>query len=83
MQAIQTKVVQPSATKGAHLVARAGSRKVKVAYDHSLDLEANHVAAAEALRNEAHWGREYGSLVTGCLPDQSYCHVFVRAAEFR
>jgi hypothetical protein len=78
MQAIRTIKLAPTDTKGARIKATAAAGSVTRSYDHSLrhDLEANHRIAAEALVAKMGWNTDgYGTLVSGCLPDGSYCHV--------
>jgi hypothetical protein len=77
MQAIRTVKLAPTNTRGARIKATAAAGSITLPYDHSLrhDLEANHRAAAEALVAKMGWNEPgYGGLVTGCLPDGSYCH---------
>lgn len=78
MQAIRTIKLAPTNTHGARIEATAAAGSITLAYDHSLrhDLESNHRAAAEAFAIKMNWtGDGYGTLVSGCLPDGSYCHV--------
>lgn len=78
MQAIRTVKLPATDTKGARVKATAAAGSVTLPYDHSLrhDLEANHRAAAEAMVAKMSWNADgYGTLVSGCLPDGSYCHV--------
>ena len=78
MQAIQTKTTKPTSQHGTRIKAVCGAGTATVVYDYGLDCEANHVAAAEALRVKLGWLQEkgYGALVTGCLADGTYVHVF-------
>lgn len=78
MQAIRTVKLPPTNTLGPRIKATAAAGSVTLGYDHSLrhDLEANHRSAAQALVEKMGWrDAAYGRLVSGCLPDGSYCHV--------
>lgn len=78
MQAIQTKFIGPTNTKGDRVKASCDAGSITVPWDYSLGQEENHVAAAEALRAKLGWTEEfYGKLVTGSLGN-TYVHVFVR-----
>lgn len=66
MQAITTKYHGPSDSRGSRITARCQARRMTVAWDHSLDLEANHAAAAERLARIMGWA---GQWVGGALPD--------------
>ena len=48
-QAIVTKFLGPTNSRGARIVARAQAGKITVSWDHSLNVDANHTAAARAL----------------------------------
>jgi len=78
MQAIRTVKLGPTETRDSRIKASAAAGSVTLPYNHSLrhDLEANHRAAAEAFVAKMGWNVDgYGTLVSGCLPDGSYCHV--------
>lgn len=49
MQAIQTKFLGPTNTKGSRVKATCWLTSVTVSWDHSLNVEENHHAAIEAL----------------------------------
>lgn len=49
MQAIQTKYIGPSNTKGSRIKATCWLTSITVAWDHSLNSEANHKEAINAL----------------------------------
>ena len=69
MQAIVTKYHGPTDRKGARISATsASSIRLYLSYDHSLDLEENHDAAALALARKLAWTRwpySRGSLRNG------------------
>lgn len=72
-QAISTKYLGPTNTRGSRIKASSGSGvSVTVPYDHGLDSFANHQAAAEALCKKLKWT---GTLVGGGTVG-GYCFVF-------
>jgi hypothetical protein len=79
MQAILTKYLGPTSSRGARIIAKAVSGSVTIGWDHGLDDAENHRTAAKLLQlklvdaTDKHWQRE---MVSGCLPDGSYAHVF-------
>lgn len=76
MQAIQTKYLCPTNVRGARIKATAAAGSIIVGYDHALNSEENHIAAAKALREKFEWNKGYhGELATGQLADGSYVHV--------
>lgn len=79
MQAIVTRYLSSSATRGARITATAQLGGVTVDWDDSQGVYENHIRAAKALADKWGWGgRWYG----GALPtDQGYC--FVCAGSFR
>ena len=89
MQAIQTRYFGPGNVRGSRIKASCDRGSMTYSYDHSLNLEENHVAAAQFLcqqfiasdekmfgspRATNPWGRKR---VCGGLPDGSFVHVFV------
>lgn len=77
-QAIRTVLLGPTANFGDRVKATASAGSVTLEYDHTKrrDIEWNHRAAAEALVQKLGWNeKNHGTLVSGCLPDGSYCHV--------
>jgi len=79
MQAIVTKFLGPTNVRGSRVKARADAGSLTVGWDHRLNPDANHRAAAEALVAKLGWGEDaYGAIVGGSLPDNSgYAFVFV------
>lgn len=76
MQAIITKYRGATNTRGSHIVATAAAGRVTMPYDHALDLEANHAAAANKLMAKLEWTQTGIQIAgTGCLPCGNYCHV--------
>jgi len=76
-QAIQTKFFAPTNARGSRVKATAAACSITVKYDHALNAEQNHVAAANALRAKLGWNLVcHGDLIGGQLADGSYVHVF-------
>ena len=72
-QAIVTKYIPASNTKGSRVKARAAAGSVTLSWDDSLNTEANHARAAEALACKQGWP---GQWFMGGLPDdRGYCFV--------
>jgi hypothetical protein len=74
-QAIQTRYIGPSNTKGARIVARCAAKRIIVSrhrFD-ELSTEKAHQAVAKLLAKQLDWT---GDMITGCLHDGSYAHVF-------
>jgi hypothetical protein len=83
MQAITTKFLGPTNASGARIKAKCQARAMVVSWDHALDVEANHAAAARALIARLGWDADcYGKWHGGALPDDTgYAFVCVRRAE--
>jgi len=70
MQAIITKYLSPTNTRGALIKATAQAGAVYLSWDYALDTSGNHRAAASALADKFKWSEhldlsEGGSLPTG------------------
>lgn len=77
MQAIVTKYLSPTNTKGSRIKATCAAGSITVDF-HSIDAlhyEDRHQKAADMLREKLGWG-DRGGLVSGGLPNGDYCHVF-------
>ena len=72
MQAIKTRYLGPTNFKGSRIKATAQAGSVTVSYDHALNLDENHAAAARVLMERLDWGY---SIRSGVLPDGDFCHV--------
>jgi hypothetical protein len=72
LQAIETRYFGPGNTRGARVKAICQARSITVHWDHALNPEANHRAAAEKLMAVMGWS---GRLVQGGLPGDGYCFV--------
>ena len=84
MQAIETKYISPTNSRGSRVKATAEAGSVTLSWDHSLNRVENHKAACEALIKKMGWlpsaGRGFcGYWVPGCLPNSkaSYAWVFL------
>lgn len=73
-QAIVTKYHGPTNSRSARVSATAEAGKVTLSWDHALDREDNHSAAALALAQKFGWD---GKLAGGGLPGGGYVFVFV------
>ena len=74
MQAIHTKFLPPANVRGSRVKATAQAGSLTLHWDHALNADDNHTAAARAFATKYGWaGRWYG----GTLPDGS--SVFVCA----
>lgn len=75
MQAIRTKVLGPTHTRGTRIVAVCAAKRVVTAFNHALSLGENHTNAAVALAVDLGWLTPDTVIVSGTLPDGSDCHV--------
>jgi hypothetical protein len=71
-QAIETKYIGHSNTRGARVKASAQAGSITIPWDDALDTDGNHDAAARALAHKLHWT---GKLVGGGLK-RGNCYVF-------
>ena len=74
MQAIITKYIGPTDTKPSRIKATAAAGSITVSYDHSLNIDGNHIAAAQELAAKFGWT---GKWVQGCLHTGDYVHTRV------
>lgn len=65
-QTIVTRYKGPTNTRGSRVIATAQCGRMVLSWDHRLNSEGNHRAAAEAFA--AQWGWD-GILLGGTLPD--------------
>jgi hypothetical protein len=75
MQAIETKYFGPTNVKGSRIKAECAAGSVTIGYDHAINLEENHIAAARHLIAKLGW--DALDLATGCLKSGNYCHVLI------
>lgn len=79
-QAITTRYLSPTNTRGARIKARAAAGAVIVDWDHSLDVELNHWAAAKALAIKFSWALTIW--IGGQAYDGTYVFVQTGKTEF-
>ncbi len=67
MQAIVTKYLPPTNTRGARIKATAEAGSVTIPFPYDINGQAAHQVAAQALADRFDWGRKYlgGSLPGG------------------
>jgi len=72
-QAIVTKYIGPTNTRGSRVKATAAAGSLTLAWDDSLNSERNHTRAAQALAEKFGWG---GKWYAGVPPtDVGFCFV--------
>jgi hypothetical protein len=77
MQAIQTRALGPTNSRGPRIKAWAAAGSITIPYPYALSDQACHRAAAEALIIKLDWAKTvYGPLLGGCLPNGDYAFVF-------
>lgn len=75
MQAITTKFLPATNHQGSRILAKCQAKRITVPWDHALDEQANHEAAARQLATKLGW-LSYGQWIGGALPDDSgYAYV--------
>jgi len=74
-QAITTKFIGPTNTRGSRIKASAYAGTITVAYDHSLNNDENHRAAADALCVKMGWFVA-DALINAYLPKGGSVFVF-------
>ena len=76
-QAIITKYIAPTNTKGTRISVKASAGRKFYDWDHNRDTDNNHEHAARLFAGSLGW-TQYFDLVGGSLPDNSgYCFVAV------
>jgi hypothetical protein len=79
MQAIVTKYLSPTNTRGALIKATAQAGSIYLSWDYALDTSANHRAAAIALANKYKWLDHSDLSEGGSLPaGNGECFVLTR-----
>jgi hypothetical protein len=79
VQAITTKYIGPSNTRGSRIKAKAATGSITIGCDDSLNIEQRHAKAAEALARKFGW---HGNYFQGGSPDEcGYCFVCVNASD--
>lgn len=74
MQAIKTAYLGPTNVRGSRIKATCGAGAVILNWEHSLNSERNHMAAAQALIQKLGWN-DYGRWIPGWVESKqdSYC----------
>lgn len=79
MQAIVTKYLSPTNSRGPRIKASCQAGSLTVSYDHELNIDENHERACALLIAKLGWTySRYGETVFGQLPDGTFAHVFNR-----
>jgi hypothetical protein len=78
MQAINTKYIGPTNTKGARILVKAQAGKMFVSWDYALNADENHVQAAYKFMNKMDWPNK---IVSGGAWDHSEYHVMLPRTE--
>jgi hypothetical protein len=77
MQAIQTRYLGPTNSRGARIKAWAAAGSITIAYPYELSGQACHRMAAEALALKCKWDTPfYGQLLGGQLENGDYAFVW-------
>ena len=77
MQAIQTRYLSPTNSRGARIKAWAAAGSITIPYPHELSGQACHRKAAEALAAKCQWDTPfYGQLLGGQLENGDYAFVW-------
>jgi hypothetical protein len=58
-QAIETKFFGPTNHRGGRVKATCQARSITVSWDHALNVEDNHTAAAQALAHKMDWAGDW------------------------
>ncbi len=77
MQAIRTKTLPPTDTKGQRVKASCQAKSVTVAWDYAWSREQNHREAAAQLAAALGWAGDWQG---GWLPDNTGCFVMIEQA---
>jgi hypothetical protein len=76
MQAIQTKYLSPTNSRGARIKAWCAVGNKTISYPYGLNIDLAHYDAAQQRLVMLGWtGPGYGVLEQGQLPNGDYCHV--------
>jgi hypothetical protein len=79
-QAIQTKFLGPTNSRGSRVKAFAAAGSVTISWDHRLNPEQNHRAAAEMFANRMNWT---GKWFAGTLPSGDMVFINAEGASAR
>lgn len=78
MQAITTKVLLPTNTKGQRVKATCAARSVVISWEYGVGLDENHRLAAQALCDRMSWDYHF---VSGTDHRGDYVHVILGATH--
>ena len=82
MQAIITKYLSATNSRGSRIKATCAAGSVTIGYPHEFSGMACHAAAAKALVDKMGWNDpHYGGLMGGQLPNGDYAFVFNNEAS--
>ena len=81
MQAIRTKAIAPTNTRGPRVAASCDAGRVVISWDHKLYIDDNHEAAANALARKLGWLDNGWVLVGGGLGAE-FVWVLVHPSRF-
>ena len=76
LQAVETTFKGPTNNRGSRIIAKAQCGRMTVSWDHALNSDANHAAAAEAFIRARGWDDRKGVWIMGAKADGTGC-VFV------
>lgn len=77
MQAIETKYLSATNSRGSRIKASCAAGSVTIPYPHELSGQAVYRLAAETLVKKLGWNHpNYGKLIGGCLQNNNYVFVF-------
>lgn len=72
MQAIQTKTISATNTKGTRIKVSCEAKSFYCSWDHALDVKENHKVAAVALVKLMKWDSQYKGITGGCFNGDYY-----------
>lgn len=73
MQAIRTRYIYPTNTRGPRIQAKCDVKTIYVSYDHALNIDENHMAACRKLAESLGWGDgPYNTMHGGTFGNDTY-----------
>jgi len=73
MQAIRTRYIGPTNTRGSRIQAKCEAKTIYVSYDHALNIDGNHAAACRKLAESLGWGKgPYNVMHGGSFGNDTY-----------
>lgn len=72
-QAITTKYVGPTDTRGSRVIASCDAKRIIVSWSHLMNVDDNHIAAARKLASELGWS---GAWHGGSTKGSGFCFVW-------